>query len=72
MTGVQTCALPILAAPILDYYGKVQGCISVSGPTNRMSVERIKKEIAPEVLSQAGEASRKMGYPVGKGNTPGE
>ncbi|NOY86890.1 MAG: IclR family transcriptional regulator [Deltaproteobacteria bacterium] len=64
--------LKCVAAPILDYYGKVQGCISVSGPTNRMSIERIKKEIAPEVLSQAREVSRKMGYLVGKGNTPGE
>ena len=62
--------LKCVAAPILDYYGIVQGCISVSGPTNRMSMERIKKEVAPEVLAQAREASRKMGYLVGKGITP--
>lgn len=64
--------LKCVAAPILDYYGKVQGCISVSGPANRMSMERIKKEISPEVTSQAREASRKMGYLVGRGGSPEE
>jgi DNA-binding IclR family transcriptional regulator len=61
-----TLGLKCVAAPIFDYYGKVQGTLSVSGPTERMSGSRIKKEIIPAVELQAGEASRKLGYLIGR------
>ncbi len=61
-----TPGLKCVAAPIRDYYGKVQGAISVSGPADRMSDSRIKKEIVPAVQIQAMEASKKLGYLIGK------
>jgi len=61
-----TLGLKCVAAPIRDYYGKVQGALSVSGPADRMSDNRIKKEIVPAVQMQAMEASKKLGYLIGK------
>jgi len=61
-----TVGLKCVAAPIRDYYGKVQGALSVSGPSDRMSDGRIKKEIIPAVQNQALEASKKLGYLIGK------
>ena len=61
-----TVGLKCVAAPIRDYYGKVQGALSVSGPSDRMSDGRIKKEIIPAIQIQALEASKKLGYLIGK------
>lgn len=61
-----TLGLKCVAAPILDYYGKVQGTLSISGPAERMSETRIKKEIVPAIQQQAQEASRKLGFLVGR------
>jgi len=63
-----TLGLKCVAAPILDYYGKIQGTLSVSGPSERMSDKRIKEDIVPAVMQHAVEASRKMGYLIGKEN----
>ncbi len=61
-----TMGLRCVAAPILDYYGKIQGTLSVSGPAERMSEKRIKEEIVPSVVKCATEASRKMGFETGR------
>ena len=62
-----TIGLKCLAAPILDYYGKIQGTLSVSGPSDRLSEKRMRNEIIPMVVDHAREISRKMGYLIGKG-----
>jgi IclR family KDG regulon transcriptional repressor len=59
--------LRCLAAPILDYYGKIQGTLSVSGPADRLTDKRIRDQITPAVMDHAREISRKMGYFIGKG-----
>ena len=62
-----TQGLKCVAAPILDYYGKIQGTISVSGPSDRLPEERVVEEIIPAVVDHANEVSRKMGFLIGKG-----
>ena len=59
--------LKCVAAPILDYYGKIQGTISISGPSNRLPPQRVEEEVIPTVVAHAGEVSRKMGFLIGKG-----
>jgi len=61
-----TQGLKCVAAPILDYYGKIQGTISVSGPSDRFSDARVIEEIIPAVVVHASEVSRKMGFLIGK------
>lgn len=51
-----------VAAPILNIYGEAIAGISVSGPTSRMSGERID-EIADRVCAAAREISRGLGAP---------
>jgi IclR family KDG regulon transcriptional repressor len=62
-----TQGLKCVASPILDYYGKIQGTISVSGPSDRLPDERVIKEIVPAVVDHTNEVSRKMGFLIGKG-----
>jgi DNA-binding IclR family transcriptional regulator len=61
-----TQGLKCVAAPILDYYGNIQGTISVSGPSERLPEDRIIEEIIPAVVDHANEVSRKMGFLIGK------
>ena len=51
-----------VAAPILNTYGEAIAGISVSGPTSRMSEDRIE-EIAALVCAAAKEVSRGLGAP---------
>ena len=51
-----------VAVPVLDFMGKVIAGISVSGPKERMSMERIEKEIAPLLIESAHILSSKFGY----------
>ena len=51
-----------VGAPIFDYTGKVVGAISVSGPANRLTLER-SLELAPGVRNTAQMISKRMGYP---------
>jgi len=50
-----------IAAPIRDYSGKIIAGISISGPTNRITLKRIKplKDILLEISSRISE---KLGY----------
>jgi IclR family acetate operon transcriptional repressor len=50
-----------LAVPIFDRRRMVIGAMSVSGPTSRMTVERVEK-LAPIVRTVADELSRQFGY----------
>ncbi|SHJ54900.1 transcriptional regulator, IclR family [Anaerobranca californiensis DSM 14826] len=50
-----------VAAPIFDYTNKVIGAISISGPTVRISEDRIK-ELAELITSTAHKISKSLGY----------
>ena len=51
-----------VAAPVIDHTGEVIAAISISGPTVRMTLERIDSELKEPVVSTAGKISRKLGY----------
>ena len=50
-----------LAVPIFDRHRSVIAAMSVSGPTSRMSTERVEK-LAPILRNVAVELSRQFGY----------
>ena len=52
-----------IAAPIRDYTRRIVGAISISGPSMRISDERIKTELVPLVLKSAADLSTRLGYP---------
>ena len=54
--------LRCIAAPVRDYTRKVIGAVSVSGPANRMTDERIEQTIAPAVVRSGKELSARLGY----------
>jgi DNA-binding IclR family transcriptional regulator len=54
-----------IAAPIYNFEGRVQAAISVSTPAQRISEERIEKEILPSLLSISRQISQKLGYHSG-------
>jgi IclR family acetate operon transcriptional repressor len=51
-----------LAAPIMDQRGECVGAVSVSGPSSRITPERIP-DLAERVLRAADAISRRLGYP---------
>ncbi|MBN2232831.1 MAG: IclR family transcriptional regulator [Deltaproteobacteria bacterium] len=53
-----------VGAAIRDYTKRVVAGISVSGPSFRLSDERILDEVAPAVVKAAADISRRLGYEV--------
>ncbi|BBG03400.1 MULTISPECIES: IclR family transcriptional regulator [Pseudonocardia] len=53
--------LNAVAAPVRDHSGSVVAALSVSGPSYRLSVERIEL-ITPDVVAAGREISRRMGF----------
>ncbi len=51
-----------VAVPVRDYTQAVVGALSVSGPSFRMTTDRIEIEIAPLMLTVAAELSATLGY----------
>ncbi|ADU65048.1 IclR family transcriptional regulator [Desulfurispirillum indicum] len=51
-----------VGAPLRNYTGKIVAGMSVSGPVQRMSYERIENEIGPALIEKAHKASKRMGY----------
>lgn len=51
-----------VAAPIRDYTRRIVGAISISGPSMRLSDERIVQEMVPLVLGAAEDLSTRLGY----------
>lgn len=51
-----------VAAPIRDYSGKVAGALVINGPSCRVTLELIAKELLPLVQKGAREISLKLGY----------
>lgn len=50
-----------VSAPIRDHEGDVIACTSISGPSYRLSRDRIK-EVAPQVVLTSLQISRELGY----------
>lgn len=50
-----------LAVPVFDRRGECVGALSVSGPTTRMTAERVEK-LAPQARQIAAELSRQLGF----------
>lgn len=55
-------AVRCVAAPIRDYNRMIVGAISISGPSLRVSDERMEKELIPLVIRAAQETSLRLGY----------
>jgi IclR family KDG regulon transcriptional repressor len=51
-----------VAAPIRNHTGEVAGAISLSGPTQRFSGERLEQELIPLCLQAAEDISIRLGY----------
>jgi IclR family KDG regulon transcriptional repressor len=56
-TGVRA-----VAAPIRDYQKRVVGAMGVTGPSLRLTLERLQGELAPRVRAVAQGASKRLGY----------
>jgi IclR family KDG regulon transcriptional repressor len=54
--------LRCIASPIRDYTRKVIGAISVSGPANRLSDEKIQTTFGSEVVRLGRELSNRLGF----------
>ena len=52
-----------IAAPIRDYTRRIVGAISISGPSMRISDERLKAELIPLALKASSDLSTRLGYP---------
>ncbi|MDF1525369.1 MAG: IclR family transcriptional regulator [bacterium] len=51
-----------VGAPIFDYTRKAVGGISISGPSVRMSMEKIRKDYVPLIKRACEEISNRLGY----------
>jgi DNA-binding IclR family transcriptional regulator len=51
-----------VSAPIRDYTRRIVGAVSISGPSMRLSLERIDKELIPLVKRAAEDISFKLGF----------
>jgi len=51
-----------IGAPIRDYTRRIIGAVSISGPSMRLSDERMEKVLIPMVKKAAEEISTKLGY----------
>jgi len=51
-----------VAVPVRDYTRNLVGVVAVTGPTHRLSVDRIKTYIIPLILERGNELSRRLGY----------
>lgn len=51
-----------IAAPIFDSHGKVIASFSISGPTTRMTMERVNNELVSKVKDTSMKISRQLGY----------
>ena len=51
-----------IAAPIRDYTRRIVGAISISGPSMRMSDERIKSELVPLAIQASKDLSKRLGF----------
>lgn len=55
-------AVRCVGAPIFDYTRRTVGAISISAPSARMSMDKLRKEFVPLVKSACEEISGRLGY----------
>nr|WP_106780720.1 IclR family transcriptional regulator [Lysinibacillus timonensis] len=51
-----------IAAPIYDFSGKIIASFSISGPSSRVTLERIEEELAEKILETSRTISFQLGY----------
>ena len=51
-----------IAAPIRDYTRRIVGAISISGPSMRLTDERLEKELIPLAVKAGEDLSTRLGY----------
>ncbi|WP_058308835.1 IclR family transcriptional regulator [Gracilibacillus massiliensis] len=51
-----------IAAPVFDHEGKVVAAISIAGPVERVTKNRVNGELASEILKQSKYISNKLGH----------
>ena len=51
-----------IAAPIYDFSGKIIASFSISGPSTRVTMERIEHELAEKILKTSRAISAQLGY----------
>ena len=51
-----------MAVPIFDYTRKVVGALSISAPSVRLSLEKLRKEYVPLVKKACFDISAGLGY----------
>ena len=56
-----------VGAPIFDYTRKAVGGISISGPSVRMSLDKIRKDYVPLIRNACEEISHRLGYDAPEG-----
>ncbi len=52
-----------ISAPIRDYTRRIVGAISISGPSMRISDERLEQELIPLAVKASSDLSTRLGYP---------
>ncbi|WP_017727099.1 IclR family transcriptional regulator [Halalkalibacterium ligniniphilum] len=55
-----------VAAPIYNYQGAVVAAISISGPANRVTIDRIQENLLKEIQLSSAVISEKLGYQTSK------
>ncbi|MGE7272451.1 IclR family transcriptional regulator [Brevibacillus panacihumi] len=53
-----------IAAPIFDFQGKIIASFSISGPSNRITMERVQDELVRKIRETSQEISRQLGYRI--------
>ncbi|WP_456276616.1 IclR family transcriptional regulator [Bacillus sp. AK128] len=51
-----------ISAPIRNFQGKIIASFSISGPSNRITMERVQDELIREIRDTSAEISRHLGY----------
>ena len=51
-----------VAVPIRDYTRSLVGSLAIAGPAQRLTTDRIQKEVAPLILKCGSEISKRLGY----------
>ncbi len=51
-----------IAAPVFDHNGKAVAAISIAGPAERVTEDRVKEELAKEIVDQSLAISKQLGF----------
>jgi DNA-binding IclR family transcriptional regulator len=51
-----------IAVPVRDYTRSLVGTLAIVGPSDRLSVEKLRNEIAPLILDAGRDLSKRLGY----------